>query len=164
MFHDSPVAYFLTWTCYGTWLHGDERGSVDRDHASFGTPFLPYDSNRRALDERKLIEPAAALGAEARRVVAATIQRHARVRRWDLHALNVRTSHVHVVVSCGDVRPEKTLAELKAWTTRGLRNVGLVKQGARVWTHHGSTRYLWDEDSLARATEYVCEHQGVDLE
>jgi hypothetical protein len=23
---DEPLAYFLTWTTYGTWLPGDERG------------------------------------------------------------------------------------------------------------------------------------------
>jgi hypothetical protein len=25
-----PLAYLITFRCYGTWLHGDERGSVDR--------------------------------------------------------------------------------------------------------------------------------------
>ena len=25
-----PLAYFLTWTTYGTWLPGDERGWVKR--------------------------------------------------------------------------------------------------------------------------------------
>jgi hypothetical protein len=25
-----PLAYFLTWTTYGTWLPGDERGWVER--------------------------------------------------------------------------------------------------------------------------------------
>ena len=24
---DEPIAYFITWTTYGTWLPGDERGS-----------------------------------------------------------------------------------------------------------------------------------------
>ena len=23
---DEPIAYFITWTSYGTWLPGDERG------------------------------------------------------------------------------------------------------------------------------------------
>ena len=23
---DEPIAYFITWTTYGTWLAGDERG------------------------------------------------------------------------------------------------------------------------------------------
>ena len=25
-----PLAFLLTWTTFGTWLHGDERGSMDR--------------------------------------------------------------------------------------------------------------------------------------
>ena len=32
--------YFLTFRTYGTWLHGDERGSVDRKHNQFGEPLL----------------------------------------------------------------------------------------------------------------------------
>ena len=30
---DQPLAFFITFTCKGTWLHGDRRGSVDREHA-----------------------------------------------------------------------------------------------------------------------------------
>ncbi len=36
----TPLAYFITFTCCGTWLHGDERGSVDREHNTPGTPVL----------------------------------------------------------------------------------------------------------------------------
>ena len=35
-----PLAYFITFRAYGTWLHGDERGSVDRLHNTFGSPSL----------------------------------------------------------------------------------------------------------------------------
>jgi hypothetical protein len=24
--HREPLGYFITWTCYGTWLPGDDRG------------------------------------------------------------------------------------------------------------------------------------------
>ncbi len=40
-----PLAYFITFRCYGTWLHGDRRGSVDRFHNIYGTPRLPRTSN-----------------------------------------------------------------------------------------------------------------------
>ena len=26
-----PLAYLITWTTYGTWLHGDDRGSFDHN-------------------------------------------------------------------------------------------------------------------------------------
>jgi hypothetical protein len=42
----SPLAYLITWTCYGTWLHGDERGAADLDHNIPGTPYLPPDAER----------------------------------------------------------------------------------------------------------------------
>lgn len=34
---DTPLAYLITFRTYGTWLHGDERGSVDKNHNKFGT-------------------------------------------------------------------------------------------------------------------------------
>ncbi len=27
---DDPLAFFLTWTTYGSWLQGDERGWVEK--------------------------------------------------------------------------------------------------------------------------------------
>ncbi|MFO0815355.1 MAG: hypothetical protein U0796_19240 [Gemmatales bacterium] len=29
MLQDDPLAYFITWTTYGTWMPGDERGWHD---------------------------------------------------------------------------------------------------------------------------------------
>ena len=42
-----PLAYLITFACYGARLHGDESGSVDRHHNLPGTPYLPPDSNAR---------------------------------------------------------------------------------------------------------------------
>ena len=39
----APIAYFLTWSCYGTWLHGDARGSVDASHRERFTPTIEPD-------------------------------------------------------------------------------------------------------------------------
>ncbi|MGI9518711.1 MAG: hypothetical protein ACR2NP_16760 [Pirellulaceae bacterium] len=33
-----PLAYLLTWTTYGTWLHGDDRGWNRRDEPEFQPP------------------------------------------------------------------------------------------------------------------------------
>lgn len=35
-----PLAYLFTFRCYGTWLHGDERGAVDRFHRAYQSPFI----------------------------------------------------------------------------------------------------------------------------
>ena len=38
---DIPLAYLISFRAYGTWLHGDRRGSVDRFHNRYGTPRIP---------------------------------------------------------------------------------------------------------------------------
>ncbi len=157
-----PLAYLLTWTCYGTWLHGDERGSVDDDHKTPGEPFLPADQIRYSAESRRLHHAPIELDAAARRIVADTIRAHCDVRGWDLLALNVRTNHVHVVVAC-DAHPDRALSEFKAWTTRRLREARCMAPDAVVWTHHGSTRYLWKKESVDAAMEYVVDRQGDDL-
>ena len=32
-----PLAYLISFRTYGTWLHGDKRGSMDRKHNVYGT-------------------------------------------------------------------------------------------------------------------------------
>src|SRR5438128_8969231 len=54
---DTPIAYLITFRAYGTWLHGDERGSVDRFHNVYGKPMLPL-SRQRQKYERSLLSHA----------------------------------------------------------------------------------------------------------
>ncbi|HUT29941.1 MAG TPA: hypothetical protein VMX13_09125 [Sedimentisphaerales bacterium] len=35
-----PLAYLITFSTYGAWLHGDNRGSVDKNHNSYGSLFI----------------------------------------------------------------------------------------------------------------------------
>ena len=136
----APLAYFLTWTCYGTWLHGDDRGAVDDEHNAFGDLFLPANPRRLAAQRCKLAHPPVTLNTNCRRIVRRAIEDHCRHRGWELLAVNVRTNHVHVVISFPHESPERVLGQLKAWATRRLREAGCVAADQRVWTHHGSTR------------------------
>jgi hypothetical protein len=36
--NEFPLAYLITFRCYGTWVHGDDRGSMDRKHNIYRTP------------------------------------------------------------------------------------------------------------------------------
>jgi len=154
-----PVAYFLTWTTYGTWLHGREPASVDRDHNTPGTPLLAPDPEREAANRAAMRQPEYRLDAIRRMLVLRAILTVARHRGWRVWAAHVRTNHVHVVVSA-DCTPEKVLEDFKAWASRRLR-VTLGEDADRDrWTQHGSTRYLWDEASAWEKVEYVVTGQG----
>ena len=157
------MGYFLTFTCYGMWLHGDDRGSVDREHRSFETQRLVAAPARRLYVERfRMDSPPVNLDAGKRICVDGAMRYACERRNWDLHALNVRTNHVHAVIT-GGALPEAMLTSLKAWATRRLAEGGLIERGAKVWTRHGSTRYLWNPEDIAAAVWYVLDGQGPDL-
>jgi hypothetical protein len=98
---DLPLAYLVTFRCYGTWLHGDERGSTDRFRNAYKSPHIPADDRWKTHNIRKLKSEALTLNAEQRKSVESAIRETCVYRSWHLHALNVRTNQVHVVVAIG---------------------------------------------------------------
>ncbi len=160
----APLAFFLTWTTYGTWLHGDERESVDRNHNVPQTPRLDTNLRLEASESTTLKHPPFRLDSRSRAIVEQTIVDHCKFRTWDLLAFNVRSNHVHVVVSANEESPEQVASQFKAWATRRLRTAGLVASNARLWTRHCSTRYLNNESGVRAAIRYVTEAQGPDLD
>ena len=137
-----PLAYFITFRCYGTWLHGDCRGSVDPKHNQPGAPLLPANEATRRRREAVLRHPPMTLRAQHRKVIDTTVRGVCRHRLWKLHGLNVRGNHIHAVVGAR-CRPEIVMTSFKSWATRRLREAGLVTADAKLWSRHGSTRYLW---------------------
>jgi REP element-mobilizing transposase RayT len=155
---DPPLAYFITFRSYGTWLPGDERGWVDLNHNVFGTPYRPPSSSRQVTAENRLRHAAIDFRAEERSAVDRAIRRVCEHRHWPLHAVNVRSNHVHVVVS-GGTPPEHIMNALKSWGTRSLGEANLRAAGTKVWARHGSNRYLWDEGAVEAACNYVVHGQ-----
>lgn len=152
--------YFLTWHTYGTWLHGDARGSVDALHNTPAAPLAPADPEREARMRRVLRHAPLLLDSSGRAIVQDVIRHHCSVRGWPLRAISVRSNHVHVVVSCPpDVAPERAMEQCKAWATRRLREAGLISATQPAWVEHGSTRWIKTTESLTRAVAYVVEQQ-----
>jgi REP element-mobilizing transposase RayT len=98
-----------------------------------------------------------------RRAVEHAIRETCTVRKWHLHALNVRTNHVHAVVAIGLIPPERALSAFKANATRQMRQDGCWRRTSSPWAEGGSKRYLWNEQSVAKAIEYVLYAQGDEL-
>src|SRR5215475_6055717 len=160
---DVPLGYLITFRSYGTWLHGDERGSIDRYHNVYKSPYLAASPRREKVVERLLRSDPVTLRATRRQSVKKSIREVCKYRGWLLHALNVRTNHVHVVVSIGSTKPDRALNAFKAYATRGLRRDGLWKEANSPWADRGSKRRLWNERSLALAIDYVNNGQGGPL-
>ncbi|HRQ72863.1 MAG TPA: class I tRNA ligase family protein [Phycisphaerales bacterium] len=153
--------YFITFTTYGTWLHGDERGSVDRNHNTPNTPPVEPNEVRSGFEKRSLKHDPVELTARHRPIVARAIAEVCEHRGWTLLACNVRTNHVHTVVIANQT-PERVMNDFKSYATRALRATD-ASIGEGIWTRHGSTRYLNTENSLTGALRYVLDEQGEDL-
>lgn len=159
---DTPLAYFISFRTCGTWLHGDTRGSIDRYNNRYRSPYIApdpvwHDFNREQLRVAPLV-----LGSRHRKSIQAAIRETCVIRGWSLLAINVRTNHVHVVLSA-DRNSKLVLNALKANATRQLRQDGLWPHGFSPWARKGSRRNLWNEESVARAIDYVLFGQGDEL-
>jgi REP element-mobilizing transposase RayT len=152
--YSDPLAYFLSFRTYGTWLHGDERGSVDRTHNEFGSPLLPTSEARERFERSKLKQTAVELGTDMRACVDRTLREVCEHKRWKLLALNVRSNHVHVVVAAAEP-PESVMNAFKAWATRRLAEAGSIERGSRVWSRHGSTIYQFKPGKVDEKCAYV---------
>jgi REP element-mobilizing transposase RayT len=154
------IAFFSTWTTYGTWLPGDPRGWYQR-----GRGVREPDALRRFEAALLMTESALTLDAEQRRIVEQTIAEHCAIRKWHLHAVNCRSNHVHVVVTAPDRRIEVPREQFKAWCTRRLKEreasrPGPLSEREHWWTERGWDEYIDHEDALADVAFYVHEGQG----
>jgi len=160
---DSPLGYLITFRCYGTWLHGDERGSIDRFHNRYKSPYLPRSDRRRDLNWSRLRSEPLTLNPRQRQSINLAVREVCVNREWILHALNVRTNHVHAVVTIGPIKPARALNAFKAYATRRMRLDGNWTEAHSPWADKGSKRALWNERSLTLAIDYVINGQGDEL-
>jgi REP element-mobilizing transposase RayT len=160
--NEFPLAYLITIRCYGTWLHGDERGSMDRRvHNRYGTPKIAPNKALQRAEAGLLKHPPVKLGDPQRAVIEASIREVCDNRGYLLHAVNARTNHVHSVVAAA-CKPEPVMNTFKAYATRHLREKGLMPPDVKPWSRHGSTRYLWKPHHVDRAIDYVINGQEGD--
>ena len=152
--NEFPLAYLITFRCYGTWLHGDERRSMNRKQNVYGTPRIEPQPQLEQAEVKQLKHPPMTLNSRQRPIVEQAVREVCRYRAYLLRAINVRTNHVHAVVSA-TCKPEPILMAFKAYSTRALRNSGLLEADLMPWARHGSTVYLWKERDVSEAMSYV---------
>ena len=153
--NEFPLAYLITFRCYGTWLHGDERGSYRRNSRVMSgvVPVPPRPGLKRA-ESLQLQHRPVRLNIRQRAVVEQAVREVCLHRRYRLRAINVRSNHAHSIVSALR-NPEPILDAFKSYATRALRAAGLLPTSVKPWARHGSTIYLWKERDVEKAVEYV---------
>jgi hypothetical protein len=98
--------------------------------------------------------------------VARQIAETCKIRGWELHAVNCRSNHAHVVVTA-NLDPKIVRSQLKAWCTRRLKELEATRRSEsnaksvreNWWAERGSQRFINDPESLEAAILYVRDAQ-----
>ena len=165
---EEPFALFITWTTYGTWLPGDERGCVSNTLLP-GGGFVPKE-NRIGVDARRddaftreqakqqqnwdsvWLTPDEAFTAISALASAAS------KRHWRILRAAAMSNHIHVVVTdCPDDGPAVRRI------LKGNANAELSRargKSLRWWTTGGSDHYLHGLESIDASIQYVSNQHG----
>ena len=164
--------WFLTNTCYGQWLPGDDRGFVgfvvnyqdpQESKTNHSLPGNPYLSKIRGLElaaKAQADGPPIELTRNQADTLLAQFQETASFRKWTLLAASIMFNHFHIVVGVpGDPEPSKILGDFKSYGTRSLSKTYGVPASQTWWTQQGSKRKVKDQAGLFRVCKYVVEEQ-----
>jgi REP element-mobilizing transposase RayT len=152
------LRYLITFVCYGTHLHGDS-GTVDRRHNLPGSRVLETNLERAETEAELMDQKPYVLDSIRRTAVLESMREVCLHRGWSLLAAHVRSTHVHVIVEA-DAKPEKIMNDFKSYASRSLNRLGCDTPNRKRWAHHGSTRWLFEDENVRQAIRYVVEEQG----
>jgi len=139
----------LTWTTYGTWLQGDERGYVKNGE------ILEVDASLADSSRHRLAKDPVVLTQYQRKIVKGAIRAKADEIGQQIFALAVCSNHVHIVAGYTTKDPGLIVRHYKMAPQMVLRNAGFA---GRLWTKGFDKRFCFDEQSLRRRIDYVISH------
>ncbi len=150
-------------TTHGTWLHGDPRGSWRHGRLIGPDPFLEA-SARSSLSNNAIV-----LSDDERLIVAAAFGEVIREHRYRALAATVQRTHVHIVFAplAHDVKTVIDRLKRRSTMKRNTRNGSVSvmhSTSASLWTAGQFPIFIFSEEHLANAIEYVRDHnRRIDL-
>ncbi|MBU0639253.1 MAG: transposase [Planctomycetes bacterium] len=164
----SPT-WLLTWTTYGSWLPGDERGFVSRrpgpegEHVVHNIPGTPYDADQKGVEEsarERQSGQTVALDQQHIETLLAAFDETASNHTINIIALSIMPDHVHLL--CQGAQAGSDLMQLfKGISARRLSQTHKLTDAPRWWTKSGSKRHLRAGEGLQAATDYVRNQDGA---
>ncbi len=140
------LGYMITWTTYGTWLQGDQRGYVKNGHIYSGNDHLMRANKQLQLqDEIRLIKI-------QQQIVREAIVKEARAQGQQILALSVNTTHVHIVSGNISKPISNIVAYYKKAARLALKSIG---HEGKLWTKGYDKRFCFNRESLERRIQYV---------
>ncbi len=164
----SEGATLLTWTTYGTWLPGNERGSVSRAPRETGRqelrnlPGEPYDgddSSRETNAAERLEGEPVYLNSSHASVMLKTFADVCVRHGIEPLAFAIMRNHVHVLCQ-GEQHGRELLQLFKGNASRSLGLQFILRDSPRWWTKSGSRRRIRGGADLTAAIDYVQQQES----
>jgi len=154
-----PLAYHITFGTYGTRLHGDPRGTVDRRRNRPGEPIIGRQEAWQRVEARKLKHPPILLSVPQRRHAELAVPGLCRRGRWRLIEAACGVDHMHVVLSAG--QEAKAIRRwLKRWLGEALSARWPLPPGQSWWAKSGSIKWVWNRSYLHSVVDYVARQRA----
>ena len=121
--NEFPLAYFISFRTYGTWLHGDERGSVNRKQNKYGTPRIAPNARLQKAERKLLKHPPVTLDGYQRPVVENAIRGCVSIEV--INCWRSMSERITCTLSC-----QRKLSQNRyCWRFRHTRRGSYAKQG-----------------------------------
>lgn len=160
------LAHHIIWTCYGTWLPNDPRGSTSKTVRTDAISELgelhygrkqvqPLGRDIRAFYQNAksvLRFPILTLDEPARQVVAHALGEVIAADKLTCWACAVMPDHVHILIRKHRLSFEEMMNHFKDASAAALRAAGLFPHDHPVWTAHGGWSIFLDHPTDVRRT------------
>ena len=156
-----PLCYHITFGTYGTRLHGDSRGTVDRAENAFGAPIVGRDGEWQQ-DELSLLKfPPRLLTVHQRLAVQEVVPQVCVRGGWEHLGTAAAADHVHNLVRATEAGTD-VRKWLKRWLSQGLNQRWPLHDGQVWWAECGSVRWVWTDEYYDRVRHYVADQRTPD--
>lgn len=139
----------ITWTTFGTWLQGDERGYVKNGQIRSGNKVLMQ--RNKKLHSKDMVK----LSRNQQQVVRKAIAEDAELQNQHIYALSIQSNHVHIVVKYTRQSISKIVAYYKKSARLALKTAG---HNGKLWTKGYDKRFCFDRAVLEQRIKYVQDH------
>jgi hypothetical protein len=85
------LGYLITWTTYGTWLQGDERGYVKN------AKIYPGNKSLMKINKQSQLQDVVLLSKSQQQIVREALTEEAKLLGQHIYAMVVQSNHIHLV-------------------------------------------------------------------
>ncbi len=143
------LGYMVTWTTYGTWLPGDDRGYVAHGK------ILAKNEGLRQANMGRLKSKIVNLSQQEQETIREAILSKSEDLEQKIYANVVCSNHVHIVAQRISKSIERVVSYYKNAARLVLRANGF---SGRLWTRGFDKRFCYDHSQLEGRIEYLQGH------